>query len=192
MLDWDKAAADAAYRVNVEEAEQRQRLLLEQRAREVCAPKPCFASEELPAGLHVDVEACGSDLHMLAPMTSGGQLLPHARADKVQQWLPVQASHTLKRLLSAHLRQCFGAASILQFPEALHEAHLQAQCRPGRCAWQPPFACAKSVYSRRCPSWCLRAGGSLVGAAGGAAGNAGGHACAARVHQGAGQEAANP
>ena len=35
VLDWDKAAADAAYRVKVEEAEERQRLILEQRAREV-------------------------------------------------------------------------------------------------------------------------------------------------------------
>ena len=37
VLDWDKAAANAAYRAKVEEAEERQRLILEQRAREVCA-----------------------------------------------------------------------------------------------------------------------------------------------------------
>lgn len=35
VIDWDTAAADAAYRAKVEEAEARQRLLLEQRAREV-------------------------------------------------------------------------------------------------------------------------------------------------------------
>ena len=35
VLDWDKAAADTAYRAKVEEAEARQRALLEQRALEV-------------------------------------------------------------------------------------------------------------------------------------------------------------
>ena len=35
VINWDTAAADAAYRAKVEEAEARQRLLLEQRAREV-------------------------------------------------------------------------------------------------------------------------------------------------------------
>ena len=37
VLDWDKGAADAAYRAKVEEAEARQRALLEQQAAEVCA-----------------------------------------------------------------------------------------------------------------------------------------------------------
>ena len=36
VLDWDKAAADAAYRAKVEEAEARQRALLEQQAAAVC------------------------------------------------------------------------------------------------------------------------------------------------------------
>ena len=40
VLDWDNAAADAAYRAKVEEAEERQRLILEQRAREVRVPGP--------------------------------------------------------------------------------------------------------------------------------------------------------
>ncbi len=35
VLDWNKAAADAAYRAKVEEAEARQRALLEQQAAEV-------------------------------------------------------------------------------------------------------------------------------------------------------------
>ena len=40
VLDWDKAAADAAYRAKVEEAKTRQRLIMEQRAREVCSSLP--------------------------------------------------------------------------------------------------------------------------------------------------------
>ena len=49
MIDWDTAAADAAYRAKVEEAEARQRLLLEQRAREVGR---CCARVRLPGLLH--------------------------------------------------------------------------------------------------------------------------------------------
>ncbi len=45
VLDWDKSAADAAYRAKVEEAEARQRLILEQRAREVSAMNSSFASQ---------------------------------------------------------------------------------------------------------------------------------------------------
>ena len=50
VIDWDTAAADTAYRAKVEEAEARQRLLLEQRAREVghCAAhcSACYALME--------------------------------------------------------------------------------------------------------------------------------------------------
>jgi hypothetical protein len=38
VADWDKAAADAAYRVQVEQAQARQRLLEEQRELEVRVP----------------------------------------------------------------------------------------------------------------------------------------------------------
>ena len=50
VLDWDTAAADTAYRAKVEEAEARQRLLLEQRAREVghCSACPAFDCPLLP------------------------------------------------------------------------------------------------------------------------------------------------
>lgn len=48
VLDWDKAAADTAYRAKVEEAEERQRLILEQRAREVCALSPRLCQRQAP------------------------------------------------------------------------------------------------------------------------------------------------
>lgn len=37
-VDWDKAAADEAYRAQVERAQERQRILMEQLAREVGGP----------------------------------------------------------------------------------------------------------------------------------------------------------
>ncbi len=48
VLDWDKAAADTAYRAKVEEAEERQRLILEQRAREVWALNPQLCPRQAP------------------------------------------------------------------------------------------------------------------------------------------------
>lgn len=36
VADWDKAAADAAYRIQVEQAQARHRLLEEERERQVC------------------------------------------------------------------------------------------------------------------------------------------------------------
>ncbi len=43
-VDWDKAAADEAYRAQVERAQERQRILMEQLAREVGGPPASFCS----------------------------------------------------------------------------------------------------------------------------------------------------
>ena len=43
-VDWDKAAADEAYRAQVERAQERQRILLEQLAQEVGGPPASFCT----------------------------------------------------------------------------------------------------------------------------------------------------
>ena len=63
VIDWDTAAADTAYRAKVEEAEARQRLLLEQRTREVGC---CCAWEQLPGLLH----ACDLNWPLLPVISS--------------------------------------------------------------------------------------------------------------------------
>jgi hypothetical protein len=49
VADWDKASADAAYRAQVEQAHARQRLLKEEREREVCLFPCTHASQSKPS-----------------------------------------------------------------------------------------------------------------------------------------------
>ena len=109
MLDWDKAAADTAYRAKVEEAEERQRLILEQRAQEVRALNPSFAQEKHPPEalrLHRSIHAYDSNQYhhfcREALLVMPVQLNCHGG---------LQQNHCTRKSCQAHIRDGFGLAS---------------------------------------------------------------------------------
>ena len=80
VLDWDTAAADTAYRAKVEEAEARQRLLLEQRAREVghCSACPAFNCPLLPIVILLEqLGLRGAVCHHERPLPAQGPVTAH-------------------------------------------------------------------------------------------------------------------